>query len=168
MIMHEIKRKITFALMLALLVLPFQSCKKNKDEIDELDRIKSFLRNNDLPDTPTEEGLYYYELISGSGDKPVDLDTVGVYYQGSFLSGGVFDYNYGSSEFFFTVGKGQVIEGWDLGIKYLKEGETAMLIIPSWLGYGMYGSYPTIPPSATLVFQIKLNTLIPGPNHVSR
>ncbi|KAL2508223.1 Peptidyl-prolyl cis-trans isomerase FKBP65 [Forsythia ovata] len=58
--------------------------------------------------------------------------------------------------FKFTLGQGQVIKGWDQGIKTMKKGENAIFTIPPELAYGESGSPPTIPPNATLQFDVEL------------
>lgn len=58
--------------------------------------------------------------------------------------------------FSFLFGAGQVIKGWDLGIKTMKKNEKALFTIPPDLAYGESGSPPTIPPSATLQFDVEL------------
>lgn len=49
-----------------------------------------------------------------------------------------------------------MIKGWDLGIKTMKKGENAVFTIPAELAYGESGSPPTIPPNATLQFDVEL------------
>jgi FKBP-type peptidyl-prolyl cis-trans isomerase len=58
--------------------------------------------------------------------------------------------------FRFPLGDGRVIRGWDLGVQGMKVGGERRLIIPSDLGYGMRGAGKTIPPGATLLFDIEL------------
>jgi peptidylprolyl isomerase len=58
--------------------------------------------------------------------------------------------------FKFTIGKGQVIKGWDQGFASMKVGEKALLVIRSDYGYGDTGSPPKIPPKATLHFEVEL------------
>ncbi|QHO20163.1 Peptidyl-prolyl cis-trans isomerase [Arachis hypogaea] len=58
--------------------------------------------------------------------------------------------------FTFTLGQGQVIKGWDEGIRSMKKGENSLFTIPPELAYGESGSPPTILPKATLQFDVEL------------
>lgn len=83
-------------------------------------------------------------------------DAVLVHYEGRAWSNGeVFDSSAGRDPIGFTVGVGQVIEGWDLGIAGLQVGERARLIIPPDLAYGASGVGP-IGPNETLIFEVEL------------
>jgi peptidylprolyl isomerase len=98
------------------------------------------------------------DLIVGTGPEAKAGDSVTVNYVGVLFKGGkVFDASWSRHEpFTFTLGKGQVIPGWDQGVAGMKVGGRRQLIIPAPLAYGTRGSPPTIPPNATLVFVIDL------------
>jgi FKBP-type peptidyl-prolyl cis-trans isomerase len=93
----------------------------------------------------------------GTGTEVKSGDTVSVLYTGSLDDGTVFDASskHGNQPFSFTVGAGQVIKGWDLGLVGMKIGGTRELIIPASLGYGASANGP-IPANATLHFTIQL------------
>ncbi|CAM8985168.1 unnamed protein product [Rhodiola kirilowii] len=102
-------------------------------------------------------GLKKKLLKEGEGwDTPDNGDEVEVHYTGTLLDGTQFDSSRGRDTFKFTLGQGQVIKGWDLGIKTMKKGENALFTIPPELAYGEAGSPPTIPPNATLQFDVEL------------
>ncbi|MDP3725495.1 MAG: FKBP-type peptidyl-prolyl cis-trans isomerase [Nanoarchaeota archaeon] len=96
-------------------------------------------------------------LKEGEGEKVVkNGDAVSVHYEGRLEDGTVFDSSYKrGAPFEFTVGLGQVIQGWEKGLIGMKEGEKRQLTIPSELGYGEKGQ-GSIPPNATLIFDVEL------------
>ncbi|KAM1031667.1 hypothetical protein FF1_035415 [Malus domestica] len=104
------------------------------------------------------QGLKKKLLKEGEGwDTPNNGDEVEVHYTGTLLDGTQFDSSRdGGTPFKFTLGQGQVIKGWDEGIRTMKKGENALFTIPPALAYGESGSPPTIPPSATLQFDVEL------------
>ncbi len=67
-----------------------------------------------------------------------------------------FDTSIGRGPYAFTLGAGQVIRGWDQGVLGMKVGGLRRLVLPPELAYGSAGSGSTIPPNATLVFEIEL------------
>jgi len=105
----------------------------------------------------TDSGLRYKIIQKGSGAQAEKGKSVSVHYEGSLDNGQVFDSSYRRKDpITFTLGIGQVIQGWDEGISHLKEGDKARFVIPSYLGYGERGAGGVIPPNATLVFDVEL------------
>ncbi|XP_057781005.1 peptidyl-prolyl cis-trans isomerase FKBP62-like isoform X2 [Salvia miltiorrhiza] len=104
------------------------------------------------------QGLKKKLVKEGEGwETPDNGDEVQVHYTGTLLDGTKFDSSRDRGDpFTFTLGQGQVIKGWDEGIKTMKKGENAVFTIPPELAYGESGSPPTIPANATLQFDVEL------------
>ena len=103
-------------------------------------------------------GLRYIVRAPGSGEgRPRIGSEVIAHYEGRLLDGTPFDSSYKrGSPFTFRLGTGAVIRGWDDAFEDMRRGEKRTLIIPYWLAYGEKGRPPSIPPKATLVFEVEL------------
>ena len=113
--------------------------------------------NNEADIKSTASGLKYIIHEEGTGTQAAAGDRVEVLYYGTLTDGKMFDNAFKRGRAFgFTLGKGEVIQGWDEGIALLKEGSKATLIIPSDMGYGDAGSPPNIPGGSTLYFYVEL------------
>jgi FKBP-type peptidyl-prolyl cis-trans isomerase len=104
---------------------------------------------------PPASELVVTDLALGSGALAANEDTLSVQYVGRFTDSTLFASTRGRP-FFFRLGAGEVIRGWDLGLPGMRVGGTRRLVIPPDLGYGDAGVPPVIPPKATLVYDITL------------
>jgi len=114
------------------------------------------------PSAAALAALQKVDTVAGTGKEAVAGSDVKVNYTGWLYEpsapqqhGAQFDSSIGRSPFSFALGAGQVIPGWDEGVKGMKVGGKRTLVIPPELGYGSGGAGP-IPPNATLVFDIEL------------
>lgn len=111
----------------------------------------------DSPTDPSGGQLQSQDLVIGTGGTVASGDLATVHYVGRLQNGTVFDSSRSRNQpFQFRVGAGQVIQGWDRGVPGMRIGGTRRLIIPPSLAYGSRGQPPTIPPNATLTFDIEL------------
>jgi FKBP-type peptidyl-prolyl cis-trans isomerase len=126
----------------------------------EQSRIDRFLEENGYDVEPTETGLYYIEVAEGSGPQAASGKKVKVHYNGTFLNGEKFDASYDrGAPIEFTLGKGEVIKGWDEGISMMKAGGKANLVIPSKIAYGAQ-SRGSIKAYSPLFFEVELVEVI--------
>ena len=117
-----------------------------------------FACNKEKNEVKMKSGLIIVDNVVGEGLEAEKFDILTVNYTGKLEDGTVFDSskNPGRDPFRFTVGAGQVIQGWEEGFIGMKIGGTRTLTIPSEMGYGARGAGDVIPPNATLIFEIEL------------
>ena len=130
-------------------------------------QIDSFLAEHPtaypIRDSETDVKMYYIPGLVGDSVQIADGNLIEVYYTGRLLDGRQFDSNEGSSSGMrVNVGEGEVIKGWDLGLKYFRYGGTGQLLIPHELAYGAEGKMASgtgktsIPPYEALLFDIQV------------
>jgi peptidylprolyl isomerase len=113
----------------------------------------------DVPsDTPPSYQLELDDIEAGDGDEAAAGNVVEVHYVGvSWKTGKQFDASWDRGDTFkFTLGKGQVIRGWDEGVAGMKVGGRRRITIPPDLAYGQRGAGGVIGPGETLVFVVDL------------
>lgn len=105
----------------------------------------------------TPSGLTIEDLVVGNGDTAAAGQRVSVHYTGWTTDGRKFDSSKDRGQaFIFSLGRGEVIRGWDEGVAGMKVGGKRKLTIPPELGYGSRGAGSVIPPNATLLFEVEL------------
>ena len=118
---------------------------------------EEFLANNATAEgiETTASGLQYKVQQHGSGPSPQLSNNVTVHYHGTLIDGTVFDSSVERcSPASFAVNK--VIEGWKEGIQLMSTGAKFQFFIPQALAYGDRGTETTVPPFATLIFEVEL------------
>ena len=101
-------------------------------------------------------GLITRDIIIGDGTEAVAGLKVTTHYIGTLDNGTIFDSSVErGAPFSFTLGTGQVIRGWDLGIAGMKVGGKRELTIPANLAYGDR-AIGAIPANSTLHFEVEL------------
>lgn len=119
--------------------------------------INDYVKQKKIKVSPTADGLYIIKMKTGTGAKVVADSKVKVHYTGKFVDGRVFDSSIERGEpIELTVGKQQVIPGWELTLLQMRAGDKVTVIIPSKKGYGSQGSRGGIPPYTPLVFEMEV------------
>ncbi|MGW8282103.1 MAG: FKBP-type peptidyl-prolyl cis-trans isomerase [Gemmatimonadota bacterium] len=105
----------------------------------------------------TPSGLYFQDLVEGTGLAAREGHVVSVHYTGWLPTGDKFDSSVDRGEpYSFQLGRRDVIAGWEEGIKGMRIDGVRRLVIPPDLAYGARGRPGAIPPNAYLVFEIEL------------
>lgn len=122
--------------------------------------IADYAAKNKLAGQKTASGLYYVITQPGAGPQPAPGDVVKVKYTGKLMNGKVFDSSDKNPQtqagIEFPLGQGQVIPGWEEGVRQLRKGGKGTLVIPSGLAYGTEGAPGAIPPNSVIVFDVEL------------
>ncbi len=105
----------------------------------------------------TKSGLKIIKVETTSNASPNPGDRIAVHYTGYLPSGKIFDSSVKrGTPIEFSVGKHQVIKGWDEALLMMHEGDKCRLIVPPHLAYGERGAGSLIPPNTTLIFDVNL------------
>lgn len=106
------------------------------------------------------------DIVVGDGEEAVNGRTLVVNYTGWLYDasapdnrGAVFDSTEGRQPLSFLLGSGQVIQGWEQGLRGMRVGGTRELVIPPELGFGNQPA-GSIPPNSTLIFEVDLINVI--------
>jgi len=121
--------------------------------------LQNILRRRALLRSQIRTGVTRTTLKEGDGKNfPQKGDTLMMHYTGKLKkTGSKFDSSVDRGQpFRFTIGVGQVIKGWDVGVMQMSVGEKAELDMTPDFGYGSRGAGGVIPPNADLLFEVEL------------
>lgn len=148
---------LTQRAILALMILVWASCDSPTGPVP------SNPDNIPVPRKVAEEdyieltgGLKYHDFKLGTGDSAAIGDILSVHYHGWLTDSTLFDSSYLRDDpYFFQLGIGAVITGWDLGLPDMQVGGERQLVVPPELAYGSRDRGP-IPANSTLIFEVIL------------
>jgi FKBP-type peptidyl-prolyl cis-trans isomerase len=140
-------------ILLATCVLVFLSCDASSDR-EGLGAAEECVEGEEIT---TDSGLVYVDVRCGSGDVAEGSTALTIHYVGRLADGSIFDSSRSGDEpFRFLLGAGQVIPGWDEGLNDMMVAGVREVTIPPDLAYGDTGAPPSIPPNATLTYEVEL------------
>ncbi len=134
----------------------------------ERNQLKNWILRKNIKATESPLGMYVQVQEKGNGPAVDTGMTVLVNYTGRFLKDGkVFDSNTDPKfnrlgAIPVTIGKGGILPGFEAGLRYFNKGGKGKLYLPSFLAYGAQGSLPTIPPYASLIFDVEITDIVPA------
>lgn len=144
----------------------YQLNKKYKGLTDvfpsETQPIYQFIKQYEAKDVISVGDMFYILLKEGNKIHPVKNDKVVVDYEAFFVNGEKFDSTFDRDHSFeYTVGEsGQVLLGFDIGVRQMCEGSEALFILPAHLAFNTRGSTDgTVPPNTTVIYKVKLNSI---------
>ena len=120
------------------------------------ERIQNYIERKNLKMTETSTGLWYQIIKQGDGSFFSENSNVTMTYDCSLLDGtGCY-----SSEKLgpkrVVLGKSQVEQGLNEGLRLLSPGAEAIFIIPPFLAFGLIGDRNMVPPRAVIVYNVKI------------
>lgn len=127
----------------------------DKERQREIDGLKKYLNDKKIAVQQSPKGVFVQTTRPGTGPQVDSGKLVSVLYVGKTLEGKVFDSSRGGQPIQFVINGGQVIPGWDEGLKLMKQGAKGVLYIPSMLAYGNRPQGP-IKPFENLFFDVEV------------
>ncbi|WP_298547527.1 FKBP-type peptidyl-prolyl cis-trans isomerase [uncultured Aquimarina sp.] len=129
----------------------------------ELQWIENYLSENNLSAIATDSGLHYIVMNQGDGLIPVDEDTVIFHFKTSIAETGevIGESNRENNNYGISSPMASLLEGVREGFKRVNEGSKIMMIVPSYLAFGKFGSFDgSIPPETIMIYDMELNIVL--------
>ncbi len=130
---------------------------KAKNKIEEPQKIKQYLKQNNLLGDSLPSGMYIFWRTKGEGVHPdIEGSEVTLRFKQYRLDGSILNSSYDDEPFKFITGQRTVITGWEEAVQLMVEGDKVHVVIPSKMGYGSRGRGKYNPPYTPLVFDLEL------------
>lgn len=134
---------------------PLQSANKNLNQVEEED-IEIYIKRHNWQMTKTPTGLRYIIYQKGTDIPAKEGKMIEFKFSLSLINGLKLYSSDEEGNKKFEIGHGGVEAGLEEGLQYLHQGDKAVLIIPSHLGFGLIGDSKKVPRRATLIYDIEV------------
>ncbi len=122
----------------------------------DMERIKNYIERKNLKMVESPTGLWYQIIKEGNGNNLTDNNKVVMDYECSLLDGTKCYSSRDTGPKEIILGKSEVEQGLNEGLRLLKQGAEAIFIIPPYLAYGLVGDRKLIPPRAVIVYKVNI------------
>ena len=123
---------------------------------EEPANILKFVKEHNVNVAPSETGIYYLEIMTGTGLFPEDGDMVSIYYRMYNTDDKLIDSNYGSEPLSFILGSKEMVPGIDEAVRNMRIGGKATIIVPSAMGFGDIAVDEALPANSIVIFDLEL------------
>ena len=120
------------------------------------EQIKSYMKHQGWEMKEAPLGFWYFILKDESGPNIKNGDHVTLQYTESLLDGTICKSATGSNPITIRLGYNEITRGFDEGLYFLSEGDSARIILPPFFAYGLPGDGSGIPPRSVIVYQVKV------------
>ena len=121
---------------------------------DEPAKIEAFIKEHNVRVNPTASGLYYLEILEGTGAVADTGDIVSIHYNLYNIEDKLIESSFEGEPMQFSFGKGEMVPGIEEAISYMKVGGKATIIVPSPIGFGDIAIDKDLPANSTVIFDI--------------
>ena len=115
-----------------------------------------FIKEHNVNVEPSETGVYYLEIKTGTGDFVDDGDIVSIYYNMYNTDDKLVDSNYETEPLSFVCGSGGMVPGIDEAVGKMRVGGKATIIVPSAMGFGDIAVDEALPANSIVIFDLEL------------
>lgn len=133
-----------------------EEAENQKRLAEEPANMAKFIKEHNVNVAPSETGVYYLEIKTGTGDKPEEGDMVSIYYNMYNIADKLVDSNYGVEPLSFVYGSGEMVPGIDEAMGNMRVGGKATIIVPSAMGFGDIAVDKDLPANSIVIFDLEL------------